>query len=205
LPALAWNDDVSEGQLKILDLKPLQGELENTFVLQGSSRLMEIITGEYIRNRSYLQSLRVQPGENPRYIDSCDLAIVLRWQSRSDAAISGKARDVFRKLVEASRQLPEDQRSIVHIGFEAVEGDQVEQSRYSKIIATTSEFDPEGKRLEYVYCHYFVPESPPDQSWAFDETTQIRAIRPEGPPPLEEQFLIMPEDATERLGPHWRS
>jgi hypothetical protein len=204
-PVLEWDDAHGRGRLADLDLRPLQRELENSWILQGSSRLMEVITGEYIRNRSFLQSLRIQHGDNPRYIDECDLAIVLRWQSISDQAISGKARDVLRKLAEANRQLPEGRRGIVHIGFEAVEGDAVERARYDKIIASTAAFDPESKRLEYVYCHYFVPESPPDQSWAFDETTQRRGIRPEGPPPLPEQFLIMPDNAEERQGPHWRS
>lgn len=33
------------------------------------------------------------------------------------------------------------------------------------------------KQLEYVYCHYFVPESPPNERWAFDETAQWCAVR----------------------------
>ncbi len=199
----SWNEKESSGWIRDLDLRPLQAELENSCVMHGSSRLVELLTGEYIKNRSFLQSLRMKLWDNPRYMYECDLAVIFRWQSLSDRATSAKARDVFHKLVEANDQLPEDRRSIIHIGFEAVEGDEVEKVRYAKIVATTEKFDPKGKRLEYVYCHYFVPESPPEQSWAFDETTQMRDIRPEGPPPLAAQFLVSPDDVEERQGPHW--
>jgi hypothetical protein len=201
--SIKWDDGISTGHLSDLDLTPLRTELKHSILQQGSARLTEIITGEYIRNRNFLQILRMKFADNPRWIEDCDFAVVLRWQSTSDAATSGKARDVIRKLSEANEQLPEGRRSIVHIGFEAVEGDDVERARFDKIVASTQTFDPQGKRLEYVYCHYFVPESPPDQSWAYDETSQERPIRPEGPSPLKERFLVMPPGTAQRRGPHW--
>ena len=130
----------------------------------------------------------MKPAKNPRWIEDCTLAILIRWESEMPAAIDAKARDILRKLAEATEQLPEDKAGIIHIGFEAVDGDEVEKARYEKIIRSIFSFDPRSKRLEYVFCHYFVPESPPDQAWAFDETTQWCGIRPTLPLPLK-RFL----------------
>jgi len=142
---------------------------------------------------------------SPCYLKECDLAILLRWQTIAPAAIDAKARDVLTRLAEANRQLPVDKPGIVHIGFEAVEGDDVERARYDKILASTGKFDPRGKPLEYVYCHYFVPESPPDEAWAFDETVQWRRITGRDPRPLRSPFLVLPRETAGRRGTHWQS
>ena len=109
----------------------------------------------------------------------------------------------MRKLAEAHDQLPADRELIVHIGFEAVEGDEVEKARYEKILASTGRFDAKGKPLRFVYCHYFVPESPPDEAWAFDETVQWRRITGSNQRPLAEPFLVVPEGGRVLSGVHW--
>lgn len=202
--SVSWDDASSTGVIKPLDMGPVKAVLADNDLMQGSSRLMELLTGRYVRNMPYNTVLKAKFGGNPRYITDLDLAVVLRYEVTAEAAIDAKARDIFRKLREANQQLPSDRPSVVHIGFEAVEGDRIEKARYEKILATTERFDPEGKPLEWVYCHYFVPESPPDESWAFDETTQWAAIRPQHPKPLDKPFLIMPDSADGRTGPHWQ-
>jgi len=204
LKSVAWDDTSSSGRIGPLDMRPVKAVLADNFLMQGSSRLMELLTGSYARNMPYNTVLKVKFSDNPRFIKDLDLAVVLKYEVTADAAIDAKARDIFRKLREANQQLPQDRPSVVHIGFEAVEGDRIEKARYEKILATTARFDPEGKPLEWVYCHYFVPESPPDQSWAFDETTQWAAIRPQHPKPLDQPFLVIPESADGRTGPHWQ-
>ncbi|MFY9349653.1 MAG: hypothetical protein WBL20_12345 [Sphingobium sp.] len=96
-----------------------------------------------------------------------------------------------------------DRPGIIHVGFEAVEGDAVEQLRYQRIVASMSEFDPRETPLEYVYSHFLAPESPPDQGWAYDETTDWRGIRPTAPRPLVRPFLVLDQRAQQRLGGHW--
>ncbi len=201
---MTWDDGVSSGEIYKLDLRPLQKALAADFVLGGSTRFLELLTGRYVRNAHYSTLLKIKAGDNPRYVDACDLAVILHWESLSSEAIDGKARDIRKKLSEATAQLPNEQPGIVHIGFEAVEGDRVERLRHEKIITTANEFDPEGKQLEYVCCHYFVPESPPDQCWAFDETTQWCTINPKHQRPLEDIFLVLPSAANNRTGPHWQ-
>ncbi len=186
-----------------LDLDPLREVLDDHHVLASSSRMLELLSGRYVRHANYIQLSRLKLAENPRYVHECDLAVLLRWESASPEAIDAKARDITTKLSEASDQLPAGRPGIVHIGFEAVEGDDVERARHRKIIERAQAFDPRGKPLEYVYCHYFVPESPPDQAWAFDETLQWVGIAPTGPHPLGETMLILPAEGV-REGPHWR-
>lgn len=201
--SFAWDDSIGCGTISDLDLAPLAHVLSTDHVLGSSTRILELLTGKYIRNANYQTVLRTKRAENPRYVDHCDRAIVLHWESVSDASIDGKARDIKKKLSEATLQLPDGRPCVVHIGFEAVEGDRVERVRYEKILATARQFDPERKKLEYVYCHYLVPESPPDQSWAFDETTQWCAVRPEHRRPLDNDFLVLPEGVETRAGAHW--
>lgn len=199
-----WSDATAIGHIAKLNLRPLQKVLSTDLVLGSSHRILELLTGRYVRNAKYQTLLRTTLGDNPRYVKSCNLAVVLNWESLSDSALDNKARDIRRKLSEANAQLPDGRPSIVHIGFEAVEGDNVERLRHAKILATARKFDPEGKQLEYIYCHYFVPESPPHECWAFDETTQWCPVRPTHARPLDKVFLVLPSDSHDRNGPHWQ-
>ncbi len=201
---LTWDDAIATGCVSELDLKPLQEVLKTDMVLASSNRILQLLTGRYVRNANYRTALRTIPAYNPRYVESCDLAVILHWESLSETAIDRKARDIFPTMARANEQLPDGQPGIVHIGFEAVEGDRVERLRHEKILAAARSFDPRSKQLEYVYCHYFVPESPPDECWAFDETTQWVAVRKTRPRPLESTFLVLPESASNRSGPHWQ-
>ena len=205
LPSLLWKDEVGYGAVGDLDLEPLRSVLATDIVLATGSRMLELLSGRYDRFPSCIQVMRMKFAQNPRYVEDCDLAILLRWECIAPASIDRKARDVFAKVAEANDQLPEGTPGIVHIGFEAVDGDIVEQARYEKILTSAQRFDPGSKRLEYIYCHYFVPESPSDQVFAFDETTQWCSIRPTSPRPLEKGFLLMPKAAIDRDGTHWQS
>lgn len=201
---LAWDDAIASGSIGTLDLRPLQVVLSKDLVLGSSHRILELLTGRYVRNARYRTLLRTVPGENPRYVDACDLAVVLNWESLSEAALDKKARDIRKNLSNATSQLPDGRPCVVHIDFEAVEGDRVERLRHEKILATARQFDPGDKELEYIYCHYFVPESPPNESWAFDETTQCCAVHATQERPLGKCFLVLPSGATDRAGPHWQ-
>lgn len=199
-----WDDAVARGSIGEPDLEPLQQVLVNEDIMTASTRMKQLLSGSHKRNQNFNQVIRSKAGENPRYTTACDLAIILRWETSAQGSIDAKARDVFRKMVEATRQLPDDRPGIVHVGFEAVEGDQVERRRHAKIIENAATFDPEGKPLEWLYCHYFVPESPPDIMFNFDETTQWCGVRPTRPRPVEKLFLIVPEEGEYREGPHWQ-
>ena len=147
--------------------------------------------------------LRAKCETSPRYASACDMAVVLRWECISDASISAKARDILRHLARALPQLPSGQRGIIHMGIEAVDGEAVERARLTKVLSTLESFDPKGKALEYVYCHYFAPESPPTHLFDFEETAQWRAIRPVGMRPLVDASLVIPANAGKKYGFLW--
>ena len=199
-----WDDQHGRGRIRRLDLRPLRRVLKRDMVLNGSTRLTELLTGRYKRHQSMITTLGIKPADNPRYIAECDYATVLEWTPLAPASISGRARDVLRKVADGLGQLPSDRPGIIHVGFEAVEGDGVEALRHERIVASMADFDPGDTPLEYVYSHFLAPESPPDQGWAYDETVDYRSIRAARQPPLQNPFLVLGPGGGPRRCGHWQ-
>ncbi|MBB4388553.1 hypothetical protein GGE61_004898 [Rhizobium leguminosarum] len=195
-------DDISYGTLRKLDLGPLKEALADSSWMHPGPKYNNLLLGSYRRYESLLLAHKVRFSPNPHFIDDIDQAVALRWACASEEAINKRARDVIGKLVEANDQLPSDRPGIVHIGFEALGGDAVEQRRFEKIKASVSAFDPRGKPLDFVFCHYFSPEASIDEAWAIDETTHYHKKRP-GPLPLQHLSLTTPEDLPFVKGVHW--
>ncbi len=201
---LSWSDDYSIGKLSQLNLAPLQSELERRDVPLHGTQMHKLLLGKYKRNASVLTNLFIRLADNPLYIKACERGSVCNWSSVNQVATESKARDVLKRVSEGCAQLPDGKRGVVHIGLEAVEGDDVEQARFSRIQKSLTKFDPKGKLLEYVYVHWFAPESPPNKAFDFEETRHFEAIHPMSPPPMQE-FLVLPKGSTldTRAGGHW--
>jgi hypothetical protein len=73
-----------------------------------------------------------------------------------------------------------------------MEGEGVEAVRRPRIMRMVSEFDPGKTELDWLYIHYFSSESPPDQAWAFEETTDFWGS---GPLPRRTAHIVIPPDA----------
>lgn len=198
-----WEDRHGSGSIGKLDMSRLKALLKTDDVALHSSRMMELLTGEYKRNAKVIQVLLARMAENPLYVAECDQAIVLKWESHSPAAIDAKARDVLKRLADGVRQLPAEQPGVIHIGLEAVDGDDVERLRYDKVVRTITSFDSQGKELAYVYVHWFAPESSPTRSEAFDETCHWAGRRPGHCRPLRDEMLVLASDVAIRDGVHW--
>lgn len=195
LPSLLWQDDVASGVIGEMDLKPLQSVLETDDVLISGTRVLELLTGRYRRHENHIQGVRFKYGASPRYMDACDQAIVLRWKCIAEASVNAKAKDVVAKLAQATAQLPNDRPGTVHVGLEAVEGDESEAARIARVLKSLEKFDPRGKPLEFVYVHYFLPDSPPGGGWDFEERVDWRRISGEARKPLSPAMLvILPDD-----------
>lgn len=201
--SLLWSDEVSRGYMGDLDLGPLQELLKTDDVLVSGSKMQALLLGRYIRGANMIWALNANSKTGPRYISDCDFAVALNWQCLAEASIAAKARSITTHLSRAVTQLPAGAASVVHIGFEAVDGDVVEVARHARIIQTVQTFDPGIANIEYVYCHYFAPESPPEELFAFDETSQWLPLKPSGPPPLRMGSLVSPDSVPWRPGWHW--
>jgi hypothetical protein len=198
-----WQDQYGSGTIGTLDMSKLTTLLETDDVALHSSRMIELLTGRHKRNAKVIQLLDVRMGENPLYVTECRQAIVLDWESLSSAAIDRKARDVLKRLADGTNQLPDDRPGVVHIGLEAVDGNEVEARRYEKVLKTITNFDSKGKPLEYVYVNWFAPESPPNEFGAFDETYHWAGNRPQHSRPLRDGMLVLGSDVDTRPGVHW--
>lgn len=204
IPIQSWEDEFGAGTIREPDLAPLAAALAADQVLLSGSRFMELVTGEYHAQQNISQLVRYQHDGNPRFASECDLVVILRWKSASEQSISAKARDVRRKLSDANDQLPEDCPGIIHVGLEALDEMDVERRRGDRIQTTTGLFDPEGKPLRWIYVHHFVPQSPPNAPFIFDETVQWRRVGHH----LEELpiglgMLVTSDDDLNAEGGHW--
>jgi len=196
-----WADAVSIGSVGDLDLLPIQAALKHNHLLYPGPQYNKILTGNYQRYDSMLLMQRVKYTENPHFIEEVDLAIVARWNSLSEQAIDKKARDILKRLSEANGQLPDDVSGVIHIGFEALGVDLIEERRFQKILETARNFDRGKSKLEYIYCHCFAPEASPEETWAIDETVQWLGIRPGGLP--LKPGILLPAKNGGRAGVHW--
>jgi hypothetical protein len=199
--SFSWGDDVSTGIFTCLDLRPLQDALTTSYWLFPGPQYEEILTGTYRRYKSTLVLQMLKPAANPHFVDEVSFAAVARWGCSAEPAIDSRARDILSKLAEADSQLPANTPGVIHIGFECLGDDAVEQKRYEKIIRTARKFISK-KQLHYLYCHYFAPEASPTETWAFDETVQWLGIEPSGRP-LERGMLVLPDSEGGRAGVHW--
>lgn len=200
--SMLWDDEVSFGAMGELDLSCVQSALERDVLMPESSEFIQLLTGSYRRNDNHISVLKIQHSGHPQYIMGLAQAVIVRWQCLSELSIEKKARDIVSKLAEANDQLPPGMPGVIHIGFEAVNGDEVEARRYEKILDSVRHFNPGAKQLEYVYVHYLAPESTPEEPWAIDETVQWNGIRPKGKP-LRHGCLVLPDEIEPRVGVHW--
>lgn len=167
-----WHDDTASGSIGDMDLEPLQTLLKTDSVLTTGSKMQALLLGRYVPRSRMIWALEARSDGSPRYIDECKLAVALHWQCTADASISAKARPITHHLAKAVTQLPKGVPAIIHVAFESVDGDDVEAVRHAKILDTVRGFDAGDADVEYVYCHYLAPESPPDELFAYDETVQ---------------------------------
>jgi hypothetical protein len=200
----SWTDRVASGSIERLNLLPIQEELKtNGYLLHPSPKFSQLLTGRYHRADNMLSMMVVQPASNPHFVTDLSRAAVCRWSSLSEDAIEKKARDILKRLSEANEQLPTDVSGAVHIGFEALGEDNIEQRRFEKIVQTARQFDRGGSKLEVIYCHYFAPDPAPDEVWAIDETIQWIGVSRVGRP--LEHGVLLPSTAPGRAGVHWKS
>lgn len=211
LAATVVDDERCKISVEDVDYIAIDKALKDHYVKLNSSREREVITGRHnpdygLTSSIYGKPVAMGPGttRSSWYWDEISFVSSAYWRCDAAAALNIKARDIIKRLAEATEQLPEHVPGIVHIGLETADGDDVELVRSEKIVRTIDGFDPRGKRLARVFLHFFRSESSPDEAWAIDETTQQFG----GPlifSPLKTGMLLGDDNVTTHRRAHWEA
>lgn len=196
-----------------VDLAGISSTLKANWVKCNSSRERELITGQHEKalGLTYaIQGHQVQMGESSTntnlYWERISYVQAAFWECLSPEAVKAKARNIIKRLSEATGQLSKSRPGVVHIGIETAEGEAVELARAMKIEDSLSRFNTNGKPLHWICLNFFLGEATPDGLWAFDETCYWKGIGTTGgQKPLEHSFVVLPKGGDTRPGVHWEA
>lgn len=205
-PRLAhWEDRKSIGRARYVDWRLTHAVLEHDDVFFGSSRMIELLVGAYDANLDHTVEADWTPSRRrPLHATAMSRASVVSWLSASEDAARRKARHFRSMVAEADQQLPNDRPGIVHVGYEARNGNSVDALRDSLNKAEMLTFKPRGSRLRWVYGNYLSPEhtNARNESFALSETTVAYKIgKHRTPSPLPNHLLF--DAGRGRSGEHW--
>jgi hypothetical protein len=204
--SVPWRDEIASGRVRPVNWPLARKVLKEDYVYFGSSRMIELLAGEYAHDADHSMAAKWRPWpKRPEYADALYHASVVTWWSRSPVAIRQKARHFRKILADAEGQLPADRPGVIHIGIESYAGSRVDFLRHQFNRLQTRLFEPRNARLRWVYGNYFVPEATTrkDESWAITETMvpyKIGSHRTRWP--LPDHMLVSPENQ-HRPGMHW--
>lgn len=165
-------------RLQEVDLEPLQEELETVNLKTNGSRILFLLFGHYSPAMGYRTFFGGRTDHRrPLFLESVDFAAGIAWSCDAPRAVAGRARDVRRRLRSAIEQLPDGSPGIVHIAVETYDGPVVERLRNARIAKSLSTLKPR-KDLRLVHVHLVSFESPPDETWAIEETVFSTSFAP---------------------------
>ena len=195
-----------------VDFDKARAHLEQFHVKIPSTQLCELIAGYRDPNRSFTpvvlgKSEHFGEGRaNNKYLISMEFAAGAFWYCDAKQSIDKKARDITEHLAKAVKQLPENKKSVIHVGLETLGGVLVENKRYERIFNKVMNFDRSGKDLRWIYCHLFQSYAPPDRDWVIDETIHYRHFNHtdfETSQPLAYNGVLVTAQDTHVSGVHW--
>jgi len=99
-----WSDKVSQGHIRDIDWRLMRTVLAVDDIFFGSSRMVELLVGEYVPFADHSVAADWTPAEaRPLHASAMKQASVVSWVSRSPAAAKRKARH-FRAIVGQARR-----------------------------------------------------------------------------------------------------
>jgi hypothetical protein len=205
------NDECCSIGVDRADYDAIAAGLRKNYVKRNSSRERQLITGRHEPDYGLSYAIKgdsrtmgPEAAGSNEYWDAIHYVSAAYWRCDAKNAVSAKARDVTKRLAEATEQLSDSVPGIVHIGIETADGDDVELVRSEKILHSLQTFDPRGKRLAWIFLHFFRGESPPEELWAIDETTQWFG-GPQRLRPLQALLLLGDDGVPTSQRAHWQA
>lgn len=200
-----WKDASGEGFLAHINRQPIDAVLRYDDVYFGSSRMIELLVGDYHMAVDYDVRGDWMPGEErPFHAAALGRVSVVSWLSVSDEAARRKARHFRSMVAGAASQLRGDCPGVVHVGYETTGGNSADGRRHQLNLEQMANFKPGASRLQWVYGNYMTPEHSVDrnESAALSETTAIYPVRGRrNAEPLPNHMLFTDEDGGP--GYHW--
>lgn len=200
-----WDDPITRGQVRHVDWRLARTVLEHDDVFFGSSRMVELLVGTYAANADHSVEADWTPARRrPLHTTAMNRASVVSWRSASEDAARRKARHFKSMVAEADEQLPGDRPGVVHVGYEARDGNSVDDFRHALNAVEMLTFEPRVSRMRWVYGNYLSPEhtNDPKEACALSETTATYRIgKHRTPPPLPNHLLF--DDGRGKRGDHW--
>lgn len=193
-----WEDEGSRGVVYEMPWADLHAVMAHDDIYFGSSRMVELILGQYDPVMDFTMDGCWTPAEGrPLHATWVEQASLVVWRSTSRVAAQRKARH-FRSVVgRASQQLPGDMPGAIHVGYETIGGNSVDGLRHHFNGKVMMDFDAGETGLCMVYGNYFMPElvTSRNESCAVSETLAWYPIGA-GPEshPLPNHMLFSDED-----------
>lgn len=116
-------------------------------------------------------------------------------------SIDKKARDVKKLIADATKQVPADRPSVIHIAVETLDGPEVEERRTEKIMTSIPSFVTD-KPVKVVRLHRFQANQTIDKLWEFDETVETFQTTDAVLDNLPSR-VVVPDDVEVVHGRHW--
>jgi len=205
-PFRNWRDEIAFGRVRLVDWELAEGVFEHDDVFFGSSRFVELLSGEYHHAADHSVAADWTPSPaRAAFASSVRQASVVSWWSLSEEAERSKAQFFRRQLANAEGQLPADRPGVVHVGIETGAAMPVERRRHLLNLLEARSFVPANSRLRWIYANIFVPEvtTHPNEAWAFTETmVPYRIGRHRTSWPLPGHLIVTPEEGA-GAGVHW--
>lgn len=80
----------------------------------------------------------------------------------------------------------------------------MEDERFLRILNTVSFWDSNQKDIQWIYCHIFDPQVPPDENWDFGETVLHFSKQNALEAPLKNHNLVDLENMRISDGVFWQ-
>ncbi|WP_430413820.1 hypothetical protein [Parasphingorhabdus sp.] len=200
-----WSDEHGEGAIFPVDWTDLYSVMRHDDIFFGSSRMVELLLGHYEPSADFSMAGDWTPADGrPLHSSWVNQLSLVVWRSSSEEAARRKATH-FRSLVSrAANQLPGNIPGVVHVGYEAVGGNSVDNKRHELNRREMATFNPASSGLRIVYGNYFMHElvTARNESAAVSETLAWYPVEGgESDGPLPGHMLFMDENG--ELGSHW--
>lgn len=200
-----WDDDYGVGNVQYVNWSLMNAVLAHDDVFFGSSRMAELLNGEYLTWMDYDIAADWTPAPSrPLHATAISHASIVGWASKSSEAADRKASHFKSVIGKAAKQLPGDVPAVIHVGYEARSASSVDDFRHLRNLMKIKGFDPEQSRLRWVYGNYLSPEhtNNKNESWAISETTAPYKVGRHGTSqPLPNHLLF--SDGPGQSGNHW--